>query len=317
MDEPKVIPSDAMKQQLESTGDIISPLDIAPPTRKLMHWKEVGSADRMFQLPSRFLNSKYLSRLFSRHLVLCKVSAAPAAETAQVTPDASMERSIARAGSAAAAQVAPDASSMDVDQPSLLAAEPSTRLGTRFGSGTETSGALDSMLATGNSLTLAAAAHGATTAGTSSSALLSAETTNVGGTSTSTLARTDILELAVSAALEQDDDNPLLDRDDYISTADADDQFGTLDPSHPMHMGAAPPDSGSSHGAAGEVPMIAGGGDLYDETEQAIASALEGDAATYAGAKRHLPIQQLETGSTAELPFAQSAPSDNFGDSNV
>ena len=155
-----------MKQQLESTGDIISPLDIAPPTRKLMHWKEVGSADRMFQLPSRFLNSKYLSRLFSRHLVLCKMSAASAAETAQVTPDASMERSIARAGSAAA----PDASGMDMDHPGLLG-DPSTRLGTRLGSGLDPSTALiDSTLGTGNSLTLAAAAHGATI-GTSSSTL--------------------------------------------------------------------------------------------------------------------------------------------------
>ena len=303
-----------MKQQLESTADILSPLDIAPPTRKLMHWKEVGSADRMFQLPSRFLNSKYLSRLFSRHLVLCKVSAAPAAETAQVTPDASMDRSIARAGSAAA-QVAPNASGMDVDQPSLIG-DPSTRLGTRLGSGAEPSSAFDSTLATGNSLTLAAAAHGLTTAGTSSSALGS-ETTNGG---TSTMTRTDILELAVSAALEQDDDNPLLDRDEYLSTADADEQFGTLDPSHPMHMGAAPPDSGSAHDRAqplpaGDAPLL--GGDLYDETEQAIASALEGDAATFAGAKRHLPTSQPALGSPGELPFGQNAAADNFFESSV
>merc|ERR1712013_967406 len=31
-----------VKGQLSDTGDIVTPLDLAPPTKRLIHWKETG-----------------------------------------------------------------------------------------------------------------------------------------------------------------------------------------------------------------------------------------------------------------------------------
>jgi cohesin complex subunit SCC1 len=42
-----------MKLQLSDTSDIISTLDLAPPTKKLMHWKETGGVEKLFSLPAR------------------------------------------------------------------------------------------------------------------------------------------------------------------------------------------------------------------------------------------------------------------------
>ena len=42
IDDQKGIASETMKMQLSDTSDIITTLDLAPPTKKLMHWKETG-----------------------------------------------------------------------------------------------------------------------------------------------------------------------------------------------------------------------------------------------------------------------------------
>ena len=42
VDELKGISSETMKLQLSDTSDIVTTLDLAPPTKKLMHWKETG-----------------------------------------------------------------------------------------------------------------------------------------------------------------------------------------------------------------------------------------------------------------------------------
>ncbi|KAI0213692.1 hypothetical protein LSAT2_001248 [Lamellibrachia satsuma] len=69
IDEMKGIASETMKLQLSDTSDIITTLDLAPPTKKLMHWKETGGVEKLFALPGRSLTSKKLARLFKRNLV--------------------------------------------------------------------------------------------------------------------------------------------------------------------------------------------------------------------------------------------------------
>ena len=51
VDEIKAISGEDMKGQLSDTYDIVIPLDLAPPTKKLMFMKEVGATEKLFSLP--------------------------------------------------------------------------------------------------------------------------------------------------------------------------------------------------------------------------------------------------------------------------
>ncbi|KAL3317949.1 Double-strand-break repair protein rad21 [Cichlidogyrus casuarinus] len=74
IDEQKAIPSEVMKLQMQDTSDITANLDLAPPTKKLMYWKENGSVDKLFQLPARALHCRVLQRIFIRNLRTMQVS---------------------------------------------------------------------------------------------------------------------------------------------------------------------------------------------------------------------------------------------------
>ena len=52
-----------MKQQLSETSDIVTTLDLAPPTKKLMHWKETGGVEKLFALTGRLLVSKAVKKV--------------------------------------------------------------------------------------------------------------------------------------------------------------------------------------------------------------------------------------------------------------
>ncbi|XP_021343516.1 double-strand-break repair protein rad21 homolog isoform X3 [Mizuhopecten yessoensis] len=73
VDEQKGIPSETMKLQLSDTSDVISTLDLAPPTKKLMHWKETGGVEKLFSLPGRTISSRAASKLFGRNLITRQV----------------------------------------------------------------------------------------------------------------------------------------------------------------------------------------------------------------------------------------------------
>ncbi|CUT98988.1 Double strand break repair protein rad21 [Echinococcus multilocularis] len=68
IDELKSIPSDLMKAQMQDTSEIVTQLDLAPPTKRLMRMKETGGLDKLFTLPGRSLPSRILQRMFSRNL---------------------------------------------------------------------------------------------------------------------------------------------------------------------------------------------------------------------------------------------------------
>lgn len=69
VDEQKGIPSETMKLQLSDTTDIVTTLDLAPPTKKLMHWKETGGVEKLFALSGRPIVSKSTTWLFTKNLV--------------------------------------------------------------------------------------------------------------------------------------------------------------------------------------------------------------------------------------------------------
>merc|ERR1712025_214724 len=68
VDEVKAIAGEEMKAQLSDTADIVTTLDLAPPTKRLMHWKETGGVEKLFALPGKPLHSRSLFRSYQSHL---------------------------------------------------------------------------------------------------------------------------------------------------------------------------------------------------------------------------------------------------------
>ncbi|XP_015590228.1 double-strand-break repair protein rad21 homolog isoform X2 [Cephus cinctus] len=68
VDEVKNISGEEMKAQLSDTSDIITTLDLAPPTKRLMHWKETGGVEKLFALPGRPIPARALFKNYQRHL---------------------------------------------------------------------------------------------------------------------------------------------------------------------------------------------------------------------------------------------------------
>ncbi|XP_035659203.1 double-strand-break repair protein rad21 homolog [Branchiostoma floridae] len=60
--------SSEIRAQLEDTSDIVTTLDLAPPTKKLMQWKEMGGVDKLFTMPCRAVGAKVLLAIFHRNL---------------------------------------------------------------------------------------------------------------------------------------------------------------------------------------------------------------------------------------------------------
>ena len=69
VDEVKAIAGEEMKAQLSDTADIVTTLDLAPPTKRLMHWKETGGVEKLFALPGKPLPSRSLFDSYQNHLV--------------------------------------------------------------------------------------------------------------------------------------------------------------------------------------------------------------------------------------------------------
>ncbi|XP_004519196.1 double-strand-break repair protein rad21 homolog [Ceratitis capitata] len=69
VDEVKNISGEEMKAQLANTTDIVTTLDLAPPTKRLTYWKETGGVEKLFSLPSRTIPARALFINYHRHLV--------------------------------------------------------------------------------------------------------------------------------------------------------------------------------------------------------------------------------------------------------
>ena len=52
-----------MKGQLSDSSDLVMSLDLAPPTKRLMLWKETGGVDKLFVLPGKPIVNKKLFKV--------------------------------------------------------------------------------------------------------------------------------------------------------------------------------------------------------------------------------------------------------------
>ena len=91
IDEVKEIDSSSMKTQLSDTTDIVGVLELAPPTRRLMHLKETGGIEKLFASSSTGIFSKTLQQFFMRNLVT-KPLDQMAPDNYQIQHDLAMEQ---------------------------------------------------------------------------------------------------------------------------------------------------------------------------------------------------------------------------------
>ncbi|MED6261104.1 Double-strand-break repair protein rad21 A, partial [Ataeniobius toweri] len=68
VDSVKELDSKTIRAQLSDYSDIVTTLDLAPPTKKLMMWKETGGVEKLFSLPAQTLWNARLLKMFTRCL---------------------------------------------------------------------------------------------------------------------------------------------------------------------------------------------------------------------------------------------------------
>ncbi|XP_068432502.1 RAD21 cohesin complex component b [Clinocottus analis] len=68
VDSVKELDSKTIRAQLSDYSDIVTTLDLAPPTKKLMMWKETGGVEKLFSLPAQPLWNGRLLKMFTRCL---------------------------------------------------------------------------------------------------------------------------------------------------------------------------------------------------------------------------------------------------------
>ena len=59
VDEVNIISKEELKAQVSDTKDLLISLDLAPPTKKLMQWKEIGGIETLFALTGKLLASNH------------------------------------------------------------------------------------------------------------------------------------------------------------------------------------------------------------------------------------------------------------------
>lgn len=73
VDEVKNISGEEMKSQLANTSDIITTLDLAPPTKRLMYWKDTGGVEKVFTLCSRDIKARVLFQVNNIYLYIYSI----------------------------------------------------------------------------------------------------------------------------------------------------------------------------------------------------------------------------------------------------
>ncbi|CAF0809452.1 unnamed protein product [Adineta ricciae] len=91
IDDAKEIDSSSMKTQLSDTTDIVGVLELAPPTRRLMHLKETGGIEKLFSLSTTSIFSKTLQQLYTRNMVTKPLEQMPP-DNYQIQHDLAMEQ---------------------------------------------------------------------------------------------------------------------------------------------------------------------------------------------------------------------------------
>lgn len=63
VDEVKNLSIKEMESQMSDTTDIVTKIDLAPPTKRFVHWNETGRAKTLFGLPGRPILAQSLVRV--------------------------------------------------------------------------------------------------------------------------------------------------------------------------------------------------------------------------------------------------------------
>ncbi|XP_038578218.1 double-strand-break repair protein rad21-like protein 1 isoform X1 [Micropterus salmoides] len=74
VDQTKELSNESIRAQLSDYSDLVAPLDMAPPTLQLMHWKESGGADKLFAQPCSTVVSPQILELFAKSIFQVKYS---------------------------------------------------------------------------------------------------------------------------------------------------------------------------------------------------------------------------------------------------
>jgi len=73
IDEVKTLSGEEIKAQLSDTKDIVTALDLAPPSKQLMEVKRSANVDKLFAQPECHILSKVLMEHYSRNLISSKL----------------------------------------------------------------------------------------------------------------------------------------------------------------------------------------------------------------------------------------------------
>jgi len=73
VDEVKTLSGEEIKAQLSDTKDIVTALDLAPPSKQLMEVKRSANVDKLFALPECHILSKILLEHYTRNLISSKL----------------------------------------------------------------------------------------------------------------------------------------------------------------------------------------------------------------------------------------------------
>lgn len=63
VDQTKELTNEAIRDQLADYSELVGPMDMAPPTRELMHWKEQGGADKLLGQPCSTLVAPHIKEV--------------------------------------------------------------------------------------------------------------------------------------------------------------------------------------------------------------------------------------------------------------
>ncbi|XP_022043010.2 double-strand-break repair protein rad21-like protein 1 [Acanthochromis polyacanthus] len=72
VDQTKELSNKHMKEQLSDYSDLLTTLDLAPPTVQLMQWKESGGADKLFAQPCSTVIAPQMKELFAKSVFQVK-----------------------------------------------------------------------------------------------------------------------------------------------------------------------------------------------------------------------------------------------------
>ncbi|GFY43840.1 double-strand-break repair protein rad21-like protein [Trichonephila inaurata madagascariensis] len=89
IDEVKTLSREKVEKQIKISSDVVIPLDLAPPSKRLMILKEIGGAEKLLHQPGEKIGSYKIQNVFKRNLKTFKKeeTADESSEDTSIKPD--------------------------------------------------------------------------------------------------------------------------------------------------------------------------------------------------------------------------------------